>query len=66
MGLTLIDQLRKRTSYLTLQETADLLGIHAMTLRKWAKARKIQGLRIGDEIKFDPYVVADWLAARYI
>jgi len=64
--LTLIDQLRKRTGYLTLQETAALLGIHEMTLRKWAKARKIQGLRIGDQIKFDPNVVADWLAARYI
>jgi excisionase family DNA binding protein len=64
--LTLIDKLRKRTGYLTLQETADLLGIHEMTLRKWVKARKIQAVRIGDQIKFDPNVVADWLAARCI
>jgi len=64
--LTLIDQLRKRTGYLTLQETADLLGIHEMTLRKWAKDRKIQALRIGDQIKFDPNTVAEWLAGRYI
>jgi excisionase family DNA binding protein len=66
MGMTLIEQLRKRTSYLNLQETAEILGIHDMTLRKWAKNRKIQALRIGDEIKFDPNIVADWLAARYI
>jgi excisionase family DNA binding protein len=65
-GLTLIDQLRKRTGYLTLQETSNLLGTHEATLRKWAKTRKIQALRIGDQIKFDPNVVADWLAARYI
>lgn len=64
--LTLIDRLRKCTSYLTLQEGADLLGIHTMTLRKWAKAGKIQSLRIGDQIKFDPNVLADWLSARSI
>jgi excisionase family DNA binding protein len=64
--VTLIDQLRKRRSYLTLQEGAALLGVHAMTLRKWAKARKVQSLRIGDQIKFDPNVLADWLSARSI
>ena len=66
MGLTLIDQLRKRTSYLPLQEAADILGVHAMTVRKWVKARKLQGHRIGDEIKIDPSVLADWLCARSI
>jgi excisionase family DNA binding protein len=64
--LTLIDQLRKRNGYLRLEEAADLLGIHTMTLRKWVKARKIQGVRIGDEIKIDPNVLADWLSARFI
>jgi len=37
-----------------------------MTVRKWVKARKIQGHRIGDEIKIDPNVLADWLSARFI
>lgn len=37
-----------------------------MTVRKWVKARKIQGHRIGDEIKIDPNVLADWLCARSI
>ncbi len=46
---------------MTLQDVADLLGIHDMTLRKWAKCRKIQSFRIGDQIKFDPAAVADWL-----
>jgi predicted transcriptional regulator len=37
-----------------------------MTVRKWVKARKLQGHRIGDEIKIDPSVLADWLCARSI
>jgi excisionase family DNA binding protein len=57
----IIDQLKTKTQYMTLQAVAELLGIHAMTLRKWAKRGKIQAVRIGDQIKFDPAAVADWL-----
>ena len=64
--MTLIDQLRKRKGYLPLQEAADILGVHTMTVRKWVKTRKIQGHRIGDEIKIDPNILADWLCARSI
>ena len=64
--MTLIDQLRKRKSYLPLQEAAEILGVHTMTVRKWVKTRKLQGYRIGDEIKIDPNVLADWLSTRFI
>jgi excisionase family DNA binding protein len=57
----IIDQLKTKTQYMTLQAVAELLGIHAMTLRKWAKRGKIQAVRIGDQIKFDPAAVANWL-----
>ncbi len=49
---------------MTLQAVALLLGIHEMTLRKWAKRGKIPAVRIGDQIKFDPAAVVDWLCGR--
>src|SRR5437870_6816206 len=55
VGMTsLIDQLKTRTGYMTLQDVADLLGIHDMTLRKWAKCRKIQSFRIAIKSSLTP------------
>jgi excisionase family DNA binding protein len=63
--MTLItDQLKTKTQYMTLQAVALLLDIHQMTLRKWAKRGKIPAVRIGDQIKFDPAVLADWLRSH--
>jgi excisionase family DNA binding protein len=58
------DQLKTKTQYMTLQAVALLLGSHEMTLRKWAKRGKIPAVRIGDQIKFDPAAVVDWLRGR--
>jgi excisionase family DNA binding protein len=56
---SLLEQLQSETGYMTLQEVSHIMGIHRMTLRKWAKSHKIEAVRIGDQIKFDPSVVAE-------
>ena len=64
--LTLIDQLRSRKSYLSTTKVMELLGKSRGTLCGWVRDGVLGAVRIGNENKFDPSVVAQWLADRSI
>lgn len=51
---------------LTLQETADYLGVSIHTIYKWVQARKIPFLRVGRHIRVDPDELSTWLQSRRV
>lgn len=63
--MTISDTLRTRTTLLSVNEAADILGIHKLTLYCKIQARKFPVVRIGSaSIRVDPSTLADWLEAR--
>ena len=45
-------------------EVLELLGICRKTLSRWVRKGTLQAVRIGNEDKFDPAVLAAYLEAR--
>lgn len=62
--MNLIDELRKRDSYLSTKEMMTLLQKTRNTLCEWARKGKVPAIRIGNEYFYDPRLMADWLACR--
>ena len=46
---------------LTLQETAEVLGIKVPTLYNWVSERKITVVKVGRLVKFDPKDVREFI-----
>jgi excisionase family DNA binding protein len=63
---TIIDQLRQRKSYLTSTEVMAIIGVTRQTLCDWVRRGVISAIRIGKDNKFDPAVLASWLATRQL
>jgi excisionase family DNA binding protein len=59
--MSIIQMLRARTELLTVAELAALLRVADDTIQKWARRRQIPGIRIGNTIRFDPTMLADWV-----
>lgn len=62
--MNLIDNLRQRKSFLTTKEVMELLQLRRNTVCDWAQAGRIPAVRTASGYRFDPGVLADWLAAR--
>jgi len=62
--VTIIDKLRSRETYVEASEVLELLGICRKTLSRWVRKGTLQAVRIGNEDKFDPAVLAAYLEAR--
>jgi excisionase family DNA binding protein len=65
-GLTIIERLKLRTSYVTSTEAMVILGVTRQTLCRWVTEGRIPAVRIGPSNKFDPAHLADWLEERQI
>lgn len=63
-GTTIIEALRRRKTYVTSTEAMAILGVTRQTLCRWVAESRIQALRIGNTLKFDPAYLAGWLEAR--
>jgi hypothetical protein len=66
--MTITDQLRARKGYMSLKETAAVLGKHPQTLYKRLRQDPTAIPHVVDGIRllFDPYVVACWLEKRQL
>ena len=64
--MSIIDQLRSRTSLLTVEETAEILNIHKLTAYRWIDNGKIPSIRVGTAVRVDPAALADHLEANTI
>ncbi|MGA8153285.1 MAG: helix-turn-helix domain-containing protein [Terriglobales bacterium] len=59
-----MEQLEKRSSFLSVGEVAGILGFHPETVRDYARTGVIPALRAGYRWKFDPRTFAAWLRNR--
>jgi hypothetical protein len=62
--MSLGDNLRQRSSYLTTADVIELLGYQRNTLCAWAKAGRIPAVHTPGGYRFDPLVLAQWLDDR--
>ena len=61
---SIIENLRDRTDFLTLNLLAEILHCHTQTLYKSCAQGKTPHLRIGGRIKFDPSTIATFSEKR--
>lgn len=58
---SLMATIRDRGRAMKAEELAELLSLTSTHIYKMAAAGRIPSFRIGGAVRFDPYVVADWL-----
>ena len=59
--MSILKELRERTEPLNVAELAKLLRVAEDTVQRWARQRQIPSIRIGDTIRFDGNMLADWV-----
>ena len=47
---------------LTVEELADMLGVRPVTIRQWARERKLPTMRLGKYWRFRESSIREWLA----
>ncbi len=45
---------------LNINEVADVLGFNKKTIERMARAGRIPSFKIGNQVRFDPRLLADW------
>jgi excisionase family DNA binding protein len=50
--------------YYTVQELAELLGVHPETIRREAARKHLRPIRIGPHLRFAESAVLEWLASK--
>jgi excisionase family DNA binding protein len=59
--MSIVKMLRERGEPLNVSEVAQLLSVTEPTVQRWARQKQIPCIRIGDTIRFDPEMLADWI-----
>jgi excisionase family DNA binding protein len=59
--MSILKVLRERTEPLTVAEMAELLRVTEDTIQRWARQRQIPSIRIGNVVRFDGTMLADWV-----
>jgi excisionase family DNA binding protein len=59
--MSILSKLRDRTEPLNVAELAKLLDVTAATVQRWVRRYQVPAIRIGDVIRFDPGMLADWI-----
>jgi excisionase family DNA binding protein len=59
--MSIIKALRERTEPLNVAELAKLLRVAEDTVQGWARRRQIPSIRIGNVVRFDGTMLADWV-----
>lgn len=62
--MSIIKTLRGRTELLKIAELSKMMAVTEATVQKWAREKRIPCIRIGDTIRFDSEMLADWIEAR--
>jgi excisionase family DNA binding protein len=60
-SMSILKKLRERTEPLNVGDLAQLLNVTQTTVLRWVRRRQIPAVRIGDTIRFDPGMLADWV-----
>jgi excisionase family DNA binding protein len=59
--MSILKNLRGRTTPLNVKDLAELLDITEGTVQRWARRGQVPAIRVGDVIRFDPNMLADWI-----
>ena len=59
--MSILKNLRGRTAPLTVRDLAELLDVTEATIQRWVRRRQVPAIRVGDVIRFDPGMLADWI-----
>jgi excisionase family DNA binding protein len=62
--LTRVQELRSMQSLLSVREVANIIGSCIATVRRYAASGKLTYVRIGNRLRFDPSVVAEFIEGR--
>ena len=62
--MSIVKALKQRAEMLTVAELAKLLQVTTDTVQRWGRLRLIPTIRVGDTVRFDPGMLADWLEVR--
>jgi excisionase family DNA binding protein len=62
--MSIIKTLRERAQPLNVAELAKLLLVTEGTIQKWARLKQIPCIRVGDTIRIDPGMLADWIEVQ--
>ncbi len=54
----------KAKQVMTVKEVAEFLGVHPMTIYKYARQGKIPGFKIGVDWRFNKRSIEKWMAER--
>jgi len=64
--MSILRKLREQTKALNVKELAQLLRVTESTILRWVRKRQIPAIRVGDVIRFDPSVLADWIELQSV
>ncbi len=59
--MSILKNLRGRTAPLNVKDLAELLDVTEGTIQRWVRRRQVPAIRVGDVIRFDPGMLADWI-----
>jgi excisionase family DNA binding protein len=59
--MSILKNLRGRTTPLNVKDLAELLDVTEGTIQRWVRRRQVPAIRVGDVIRFDPGMLADWI-----
>jgi excisionase family DNA binding protein len=59
--MSILKKLRERSEPLNVKEVAKLLCVSEATIQRWVRGGEVPALRIGDTIRFDPQILADFI-----
>jgi excisionase family DNA binding protein len=59
--MSILKNLRGRTAPLNVKDFAELLDVTEGTIQRWVRRHQVPAIRVGDVIRFDPGMLADWV-----
>lgn len=59
--MSILKNLRGRTGPLNVKDFAELLDVTEGTIQRWVRRNQVPAIRVGDVIRFDPGMLADWV-----
>ena len=59
--MSILKNLRGRTAPLNVKDFAELLDVTEGTIQRWVRRNQVPAIRVGDVIRFDPGMLADWV-----
>ena len=62
--MSILKNLRGRTAPLNVKDFAELLDVTEGTIQRWVRRNQVPAIRVGDVIRFDPGILADWIEVQ--